>query len=120
MRLHIYGLMLIVTFLYGCATQQPSETKVITSEFNVVGDWNLIANNNPGKLEIRESNGILAGRVWFDKHKRWEILTRLGLNGNTLQFDRGHQKFTAEYNGGKLIGTFVTLGRSYNWSANRL
>lgn len=120
MKVHIYGLMLMVIFLYGCATQQSSDTKVITSGFNVVGEWELIANSHPGKLDIRESNGVLTGRVWFEKHKRWETLTRLGLNGNTLQFDRGHQKYTAEYNGGKLIGTFVTLGRSYSWSATRL
>ena len=114
MKFHTSVFMLVVIFMCGCATHQP-----IKIETMAIGDWNIIANSNPGKLEIRETNGKLTGRVWFEKTNRWENLTKVRINGDTLKFDRGHQKFTAVYHSEKLTGTFFTLGRNYDWVGTR-
>jgi len=91
----------------------------ISSTPNIYGAWKINANGYTGKLEFADLNGMLMGKVWFDAHKRWEKLSNFNLDGNTIQFSRGHQRYTAEYSNSKLIGRFTTLGRSYDWAAIR-
>jgi len=96
-----------------------SGNKVAFSDNNLFGAWKINANNYIGKLEIKDINGTMSGRIWFDKYKRWEQLSAVTIENNTISFHRSRQRYSAEYSDGKLIGSFYSSGRNYKWTAVR-
>ena len=100
----------------------PAATGVgMSGTSGLAGTWNINANNYTGKMEITESAGQLAGRVWFDAHQQWENLQDIGFDGRTLRFLRPgpSQRYTGTLSGNEVRGTF-SGGGSYPWSATRV
>lgn len=88
-------------------------------ENGLMGAWKINANGHIGKFEIKEVYGTLTGRIWFDKYKRWEKISSINIDKNTIEFHRSRQRYSGEYEGGKLVGMFYSSGRNYNWTAVR-
>lgn len=90
------------------------------SASGLAGTWSINANGYTGKLELNESGGHIAGRVWFDAHRVWEDLGDFSFDGRTLRFLRPgpNQRYTGTYSGNEVRGSFDG-GGSWNWSMTR-
>lgn len=47
---------------------------------DLIGQWNINANNYLGKLELWLIANNWNGRLWFDAHQRWEQLNNISFN----------------------------------------
>ncbi|MDD5390300.1 MAG: discoidin domain-containing protein [Gallionellaceae bacterium] len=94
-----------------------------TNASGLAGTWNINANNYIGKLELTESGGNLAGRVWYDAHQVWEDLRNITFDGRTLKFLRPgpSQRYSGTLSGNEIRGTFDQAGGgSWNWVITRV
>lgn len=88
---------------------------------DLIGQWKINANNSTGKLELWRIGNNWNGRVWFDASQRWENLSNIVFDPNTLvlQYTRGTQQYTGKLGFDELVGTFTDAGQNYPWRAQR-
>jgi len=98
---------------------------------SLAGSWQINANGYSGKLELSSAPGMLSGRVWFDAHATWEVLTEVYFDDaiGELSFTRpgANQSYRGRLQGNTLEGRFIQWSGSdytanapsYGWSASR-
>lgn len=98
---------------------------------SLAGTWQINANGYSGKLELSSAQGMLSGRVWFDAHATWEVLTEVYFDDaiGELSFTRpgANQSYRGRLQGNRLEGRFTQWSGgdysanapSYGWSATR-
>lgn len=94
---------------------------------SVFGTWNIITNGHVGKLHIIKSNEFVAGRMWFEKTRRWETLSNIEIFDDSIYFERPESKinslqtYTASYSNKSLKGTFKNYsGRFFDWTGEKV
>lgn len=90
---------------------------------SLTGTWNINANGYGGRLQFSDTEGRLAGRVWFDAHQVWEDLRDITFDGQTLRFLRPgpSQRYVGKLSGNDVRGQFDQGGSgAWNWQMSRV
>lgn len=70
----MYGIPLISCHL------NSKKGEIRMNDRDLIGQWNINANNYLGKLELWLIANNWNGRLWFDAHQRWEQLNNISFN----------------------------------------
>jgi len=96
----------------------------------ISGTYSIIANNYPGKLELKISGTRGSGRIYYDVAKTWENLKNVSYNPGTGEITftrpwRGNptfQQYRGRISGSTISGSFTdnnSPGKSFGWSASK-